>query len=160
MKRLSSIFFFLTALTLSGCMIFAPDVTPGASEEAVITRYGKPTARYKDGEHTLLEYANFFGQHTHMIRLDAAGRVLSREQVLTVEQFDTIRTGKDDMKSVLLQIGQPAEKSTLPLKRYIVWSYRYKEHGIWDSMMHIKFDAEGIVRDKENGLDPLYLPRN
>ena len=160
MKRLFSIFFLSTILTLSGCAVFGPDVTPGAPEEAVIARYGKPTARYRDGGQTLLEYANFLGQQTHMIRLDADGRVLSREQVLTVERFDAIRIGNDDMQSVLLQIGQPAEKSCLPLKHYTVWSYRYKENGIWNSMMHIKFDAGGIVRDKENGLDPLFLPRN
>lgn len=144
---------------LSACACFGPSLSPGAPEEAVLAKYGNPTARYQDGDITLLEYASFYGQQTFMIRLDADHRFLSREQVLTVEQFNAIRVGKDTMQSVLLKIGQPAEKDFLVLKNFTVWSYRYKEHGIWDSMMHIKFDTNGIVRDKENGLDPLYLPR-
>jgi hypothetical protein len=146
---------------LSGCAaIFGPDLVLGEPEQAVIAKYGKPTARYQDGDITLLEYASFYGQQTYMVRLDAQYRFISREQVLTVEQFQAIRIGKDNMQSVLLKIGQPAEKDFLALKNFTVWSYRYKESGIWDSMMHIKFDTNGIVRDKENGIDPLYLPRD
>lgn len=157
MKRCLVLLF--AVFMLSACSIFGPPFSPGTPEEAVLAKYGTPTARYQDGKTTLLEYASFYGQQTYMIRLDAYHRFLSREQVLTVEQFNAIQVGKDDMESVLLKIGQPAEKDFLALKNFRVWSYRYKEHGIWDSMMHIKFDTNGIVRDKENGLDPLYLPR-
>ena len=33
----------------------------------------------------------------------------------------------------------------------------YKEEGIWNSMMYIYFDSQGIVRRMENGMDPMYL---
>lgn len=150
---------FLPFFALSGCAAFGPDLYPGEPEEKVIAKYGKPTARYFDGDNPLLEYSSFSRQQTFMVRLDPQHRFLSREQVLTVEKFDTIIVGEDDMQSVLLKVGQPVEKIYLRLKDYNVWSYRYKENGIWDSMMHIKFDQSGIVRNKENGLDPLFLPR-
>jgi|GEM_PF-1961379 len=153
MKRRFFTLLILPFLTLAGCALFGPDISPGSPEEDVIAKYGKPTARYRDGNATLLEYAAFYGQQTYMIRLDANHRFVSRKQVLTVEQFHAIQVGKDNMQSVLLRVGQPAEKSILPLKRYTVWSYRYKEDDLWDSMMHIQFDENGIVRNKENGLD-------
>ena len=159
-KRLTFAGLFLSAIILSGCTIFGPDLEPGADESAIIARYGKPTAVYPDGDGALLEYSRFLGQHTWMIRVDENGHFVSREQVLTVEKFDSIKVGEDDMQSVLRIVGQPAEKSFLTLKDYTVWSYRYKEQNAWNSMMHIKFDRDGIVRDKENGLDRLYLQRN
>ena len=160
MKRRTITGLIFLAIILSGCTAFGPEVAPGAEENAVIARYGKPTARYADGDDTLLEYSRFLGQYTWMIRLDEKGNFVSREQVLTVEKFDSIKVGEDDMQSVLRIVGQPAEKSFLTLKDYTVWSYRYKENRAWNSMMHIKFDRDGIVRDKENGLDPIYLNRN
>ena len=159
MRRRTLFSLVFGTVLLAGCTIFGPDVAVGADENAVIARYGKPTARYDDGNTTLLEYYSFLGQHTWMIRLDENGNFVSREQVLTVEKFDSIKVGKDDMQAVLRIVGQPSEKSYLTLKDYTVWSYRYKELGIWNSMMHIKFDKDGIVRDKENGLDPIYLQR-
>jgi hypothetical protein len=42
---------------------------------------------------------------------------------------------------------------------YEVWSYRYKEAGVWNSMMHVHFDERGIVRQMLNGPDPRYDDR-
>jgi len=57
---------------------------------------------------------------------------------------------------VLRTVGTPSETSWLSLPQLEVWSYRYKENGVWNSMMHIHFDRAGIVRKMENGRDPLY----
>lgn len=144
---------------LSACTVFCPALSPGETENAILAKYGTPMARYQDGDTTLLEYGSAYGQQKFMIRLDTGHRLISCRQVLTTDEFDAIRVGKDNMQSVLLRVGQPAETDYLALKGYTVWSYHYKEDGVWDSMMHIKFDADGIVRGKENGLDMLYLPR-
>ncbi|MDB5909684.1 MAG: hypothetical protein JWP34_3798, partial [Massilia sp.] len=67
-----------------------------------------------------------------------------------------IKVGSATHEDVLHTIGHPAEKSYLPLRDFEVWSYRYKESGVWNSMMHVHFDRNGIVRMMQNGPDPMY----
>jgi hypothetical protein len=57
---------------------------------------------------------------------------------------------------VLRTIGRPSERSRVAMHNYEVWSYRYKEAGVWNSMMHVHFDEAGIVRLMQNGPDPMY----
>ena len=38
---------------------------------------------------------------------------------------------------------------------YEVWSYRYKEAGVWNSLMSVHFDQQGVVRQMLNGPDPM-----
>jgi len=59
----------------------------------------------------------------------------------------------------LRTIGHPAETSYLPLRDLEVWSYRYKEAGVWNSIMHVHFDRNGIVRMMLNGPDPMFEVR-
>jgi hypothetical protein len=54
---------------------------------------------------------------------------------------------------VLHTLGRPAETSYLSRQKLEVWSYRYKESGVWNSMMHVHFDDDGIVRMMQNGPD-------
>jgi hypothetical protein len=35
-----------------------------------------------------------------------------------------------------------------------VWSYPYKEAGVWDSIMSVHFDRNGILQRMQNGPDP------
>ena len=46
------------------------------------------------------------------------------------------------------------------MNNYEVWSYRYKEAGVWNSLMHVHFDGQGVVRHMLNGPDPMYEPRD
>ncbi|MFD2272900.1 hypothetical protein ACFS07_21955 [Undibacterium arcticum] len=132
-------------------------VNPGDSDAQVISKLGRPTARYQDGGQQLLEYRHGpAGQQTYMARIGADGRLMSYEQVLTMQKFGTIRVGEATKADVLRSVGQPAEVSTLTLPQLEVWSYRYKENNVWNSMMHVHFDKSGIVRLLQNGPDPRY----
>jgi hypothetical protein len=91
-----------------------------------------------------------------MARIGADGRLTAFEQVLTGEKFATIMVGTATRDDVLHTIGRPAERSYLPLRDFEVWSYRYKESGVWNSMMHVHFDRGGVVRMMQNGPDPMY----
>ena len=62
-------------------------------------------------------------------------------------------------QDVLRIVGRPAEISRVHLNNYEVWSYRYIEAGVWNSMMHVHFDEAGIVRLMQNGPDPMYDDR-
>ncbi|MEA5097946.1 MAG: hypothetical protein VB032_05360 [Burkholderiaceae bacterium] len=158
MKIVKSVLLLLPALVLAGCVTFsAENIKQGMTEQEVVAKVGKPAGRYQDGNTQLLEYPQGpWAQTTHMVRLGADGRVVSWEQVLTVEKFATIKVNEATKADVLRTIGRPAETSYLHLPKLEVWSYRYKEGGVWDSMMHVHFDRSGVVRMMQNGRDPMY----
>jgi hypothetical protein len=133
---------------------------PGEPRDAVLAKLGTPTAIYPLADGEALEYARGpFGQQTTMARFGRDGRLRSVEQVLTGEKFATIKLNSATRDEVLRTVGRPAETSRVHLNNYEVWSYRYKEAGVWNSMMHVHFDDAGIVRLMQNGPDPMYDER-
>lgn len=146
----------LAAFALSGC-VTAPPLMPGDTEQDVIEKRGAPAGRYQDGDNILLEYpGGYFGQYSYMARIGPDGRLISFEQVLTTERFATIVINQSTKLDVLKTVGRPSETSWLSLPQLEVWSYRYKESGVWNSIMHIQFDQAGIVRRMENLRDPMF----
>ncbi len=162
MIRVSRILIVTAALSvslLSGCASFQRP-QPGISEAEVIALRGKPVYEMQDGDIRLLEWpANNSNQYSYMAKIGQDGKLISFEQVLTVENFSALKPGISTKEDVLKKVGHPNrfESEYLPLVDSEVWTYRYKESGAWDSMMHIHFDRNGIVKRLENGLDPLYI---
>jgi hypothetical protein len=158
MRTISSLAILIAALALGGCAALRQPVpVPGEPLAAVQAKLGRPTAVYPDPPGQVLEYATGpMGQYTWMARIGPDGRLLSYEQVLTGEKFATIKIDKATKQDVLRTVGRPAEHSYLPLRDFEVWSYRYKEAGVWNSMMHVHFDRAGVVRLMQNGPDPMY----
>lgn len=140
---------------LAGCAGYGS--TPlhvGDSESVILANLGHPTARYREGSDTILAYIHGpWGQQTHIARLDGNGNLISYEQVLTSQQFSTVVIGQTTKENILHRFSIPAETSYLSLSKLEVWTYRYKENGVWDSMMHVHFDKNGIVRKMLNGPD-------
>lgn len=154
---IASLQLLVSALSAKCMSFFSPYPLPGANEQEVVVRMGEPANRYRDGSQTLLEYpGGHFGQQTFMARMGPDGRMISLEQVRTLEKFGTVKVGQASKDDVLRNVGTPSETSWLPLPQQEVWSYRYRENNVWDSMMHIHFDQDGVVRKIENGRDPLY----
>lgn len=148
----------LLLLMLSGCInLNFPPFEAGATEDEIVSHIGRPTGRYHDGNTVLLEYARgYWGQHTHMGRLGPDGRLVSWEQVLTDEKFGELVLGKSTKQDVLLKVGQPGEYTEIVLNNYEVWTYHYKQEGVWDSVMHLMFDRMGVLQRMESGLDLMY----
>lgn len=148
-------------LLLGGCAgLGGPAPVVGDSADTVRLKLGQPTSTYSAGSEQLLEYAHGpMGQTTWMAHIGPDGRLVSYEQVLTAEKFATIKIGWATHEDVLRTVGRPAEKSSLPLRDLEVWSYRYKENNVWNSMMHVHFDRSGVVRMMLNGPDPLHDER-
>ncbi|WP_426174746.1 hypothetical protein [Massilia sp. TWR1-2-2] len=159
MRNVITILFVL--LSVAGCAsLSGPPLLPGDSIDTVKLKLGTPTASYSAGQEQLLEYATGpMGQTTWMAHIGADGRLTRLEQVLTGEKFATIKVGSATHEDVLRAVGRPAEKSFLPLRDFEVWSYRYKEAGVWNSMMHVHFDRAGVVQMMQNGPDPMYEER-
>jgi hypothetical protein len=158
MEKIGLVTIPAAALVLGGCaglMRHAP--SPGDTAATVVAKMGPPTAVYPDPPGKELEYATGpGGQFTWMAHIGPDDRLTSYEQVLTGAKFAAIQIDHANKQDVLRTIGRPAEYSSLPLRDYKVWSYRYKEAGIWNSMMHVHFDRGGVVRKMQNGSDPLY----
>jgi len=143
-------------ISLGACAGFgATPVKIGDTESDVIAKMGKPTHRYDENNGHLLEYARGpWGQQTYMARIDSNGQLISFEQVLTNAKFCTLKVGQATKTDVLHTIGAPSETSFLSLSQLEVWSYPYKESGVWDSIMHVHFDKQGVVRQMMSGPDP------
>lgn len=161
MQKLVKILMIGTAVALAGCTAMtrtAPMV--GDTVADAQAKFGPPTAVYPAAGGQVLEYAaGPMGQYTWMATVGPDGRLTSFEQVLTGEKFATLKIGKARKEDVLRTIGRPAERSFLALPQLEVWSYRYKEAGVWNSMMHVHFDRSGVLSMMQNGPDPMYEER-
>ncbi|AMO99211.1 smpA / OmlA family protein [Collimonas arenae] len=158
MKHIFSLLLTGLLLVLTGCAsLLAPPVNPGEPEAQVISRLGKPTGTYQDGNDTLLEYSRgYFGQATYMARIGPDQKLISYEQVLTLEKFATIKVNQFTEADVLRTVGKPIETIYYNRVKLNGWNYGFKESGVWNSMMTIYFDDKGIVRKLENGPDPRF----
>jgi len=149
----------LVLANLNSCATWLqPPLQPGQTEAEVIARLGRPTHVYQDGASRLLEYMHGrMGQTTEMARIGPDGKLVSYEQVLTLQMFATIKIGEADKEKVLRAIGAPSETHFYSASQLESWSYPFRESGVWDSFMSVYFDKAGIVRKLENGPDPLRL---
>jgi hypothetical protein len=140
---------------LSACAVLTPPaINVGETEAEVVAKLGQPTARIPDGSEHLLEYSrNPWGQAINMARFGSDGRLISYEQVLTIQKFATIKPGLSTKTDVLRTIGHPSETSYLPRLQLEVWTYPYKEGGVWNSLMHVHFDKTGVVKRMQNDQD-------
>ncbi|MDB5762116.1 MAG: outer membrane protein assembly factor BamE [Herminiimonas sp.] len=152
----------LLLATLNSCATWGTgSVSAGLPEPDVIARLGRPTHVYQDGQSHLLEYMNGpFGQTTYMARIGPDGKLVSYEQVLTLQKFGSIKFGEARGEDVLKTVGAPSETTYFPLVGLDAWSYPYKENNVWDSMMAIYFDKAGVARRMENGPDPRRMDRD
>ena len=161
MQKLHKIIIAGLAMLLAGCTAMtrtAPMVGDTVADTQV--KFGPPTAVYPAGAGQVLEYATGpMGQYTWMATVGPDGRLTAFEQVLTGEKFAMLKIGKARKEDVLRTIGRPAERSFLALPQLEVWSYRYKEAGVWNSMMHVHFDRSGVLSMMQNGPDPMYEER-
>jgi hypothetical protein len=158
MRKIAKTAIASIGLAVVGCAAFRAPPNVGDPEPVVVQKLGRPTAMYPEpGGGRELEYTlQPMGQYAYMAHIGPDGRLTGYEQVLTNAKFASIKVDHATKDDVLRTIGHPAEYSRVGFKKYEVWSYRYKESDVWDSMMHVHFDQNGIVRQMLNGPDPRY----
>ncbi len=149
----------LLSTLITGCALFKPPIEPGMTSEQVYIAMGNPSAVYPDGKGgRVLEWpTNDYSQYAYMAEMNANGQVVWYGNVRTEKRFAQIKINRSTKEDVLRTIGHPSEAEYLALRKQEVWSYRYKEEGIWNSMMHFYFNANGIVTHMEKGMDDLDL---
>jgi hypothetical protein len=155
-RRLLTGFVLLAALAACGS---PGSVRPGATQDAVRSGAGRPTAVIKlpDGG-TRWQYSGQpMDQSVWNIDFDAAGRVVKREQMMTDAAFATIRPGKDTLADVLRDFGPPAQSFSYPLVNETAVMYRYFVQGGFYAAMFVYFDPAGVVKRTETGMDPFRI---
>jgi len=150
------------AAALSACASFNRTPAVGTPLADVTAKLGKPDAVYPlPAGGQMLEYRGQpMGQFQHMARIGADGRLESYEQVLTTQNFAKIQPGNWTKDDVLRSFGRPAEMSPDRVAGGDVWSYRYKQDGIWPAYMNIYFNGRGEVRRTDNTPDPVLDDRS
>lgn len=110
MKRLS-LLILPVLLALSGCASVFTNPAPGSTVAEVIALKGQPDAQYQDGNTTLLEWSvPAYGDHAWMARIGPDGKLISYKQVLTRENFGSIRINEFTKNDVLKTVGHPDMK--------------------------------------------------
>ena len=146
------------AFSLSACApLFRQPPPVGAALAEVTAALGQPAASYPepDGGQVLEYRGQPMGQFQHMARIGPDGRLLSYEQVLTSENFARVKVDQWTKDDILRNFGRPAEVVRSRLEEGEIWSYRYKEQGVWNSVMNVDLNARGTVLRVFNSPDPL-----
>lgn len=150
----------LAASALAGCanMAQTPPNTPLSTIQA---QFGAPNYECTNdqGLKRVIWTQQPFGQYAWGANITADGKAQAVEQVLDDAYFKRLAQGVWTPERVLCTFGPPAKKETvgLPSVREVVWSYRYKEDKVWNSLMYVYFGSDGKqVTRFHPGPDPMY----
>lgn len=136
----------LAAGLLAGCATYdAAGRLPVDARLAEVERsMGVPALRWQaaDGSETLIYPFGAVGFHTFFVRGDAAGRFLSRENVLTMKHFARIAAGMTQ-EEVVRTIGPPVPQWTVYFKARdeLVWEWRYCDDWNEPARFNVLFDG-------------------
>jgi len=152
----------LALAALSACASIT-SVQPGTPFAQVQSQFGRPdySCPLPDGGQRVIWTGQPFGQYAWGTQVDAGGKVGQVVPLLTDQHFRMLGEGTWTPEQVLCEFGPPAEEGGvgLPSSIQIVWSYRYKQDGVWNSLMHVYFGQDGKkVTRHHPGPDPMYDP--
>ena len=143
----------LCLLLLPACSSYAPpDALNGITRDGLLVQMGRPEMERRLDVGTRLEFPRGpYGKHTWFVYVDASGRAVRSEQVLTEQNFNRINPGmaQDDVR---LLLGRPGEVQGLGRSRGEVWSYRYENS--FCNWFQVELSAERQVRSAGYGEPP------
>lgn len=155
-------FFALAAViaTTAGCAQIT-SVKPGTELAAVEKQFGMPSTLCPaaDGTQRAVWSQQPFGEYAFATTVSADARVGKFEQVLTDKSFDQLGSGVWTPERVKCTFGPPESISTVGLPSLVrtVWSYRYRQNGVWYSLMYVFFDKDNnTVNQYFAGPDPMF----
>ena len=146
----------LAGALLGGCAALAPgSLPPGTPIAQARQSFVGPTGEYAlPGGGTRLEFAQgSFGRQTYMLDFDAAGRLVTTQQVLTQRNLDTLQAGTP-ADEVRMRFGRPVWVYGVRYpERSQVWAYRFDGSDCVWYQVSIG-DASGRVTETSLGPDP------
>jgi len=160
MKRL-----FVTcavALALAGCAtpFNAFNIAPGTSRDQVIAQSGPPRNMVPlPGGGQRLQYSlQPMGRFAWMVDLDASGRVVRSEQVLTESHFHRIVPGQWTRADVEREFGPPARLDAVSSWNGAVMTYRWQHVDRSDMFYWVYLDPQGVVGRAHPGMEFVNAP--
>ncbi|HUH88666.1 MAG TPA: hypothetical protein VL003_11560 [Pusillimonas sp.] len=149
-------------LLLQGCTSITT-ASPGTPLTQVEAEFGRHnySCPLPDGGRRVIWSRQPFGQFAWGTNVDAQGRVGQITQLLTDQHFRVLNEGSWTDEQVLCEFGPPAEIDAvgMPSVRQVVWSYRYQQDGVWNSLMYVYMGPDGKqVTRFHPGPDPMYDP--
>ena len=144
---------------LAACSSYAPPANlRNITRDELITQMGKPDMERQMDAETRLEFPRGpMGKHTWFVYLDAAGRAVRSEQVLTEQNFNRINPGMAQ-EEVRQRLGRPSEVQGLGRSRGVVWSYRYDNYLC--QWFQVELTLEQQVRSTGYGQPPECMGRD
>jgi hypothetical protein len=144
----------LVAAGLAACGTMAPGGLPAGTPIAEVRNSPiGPSGEYPlPGGGTRLEFRQ--GRQTYMLDFDAAGLLVSSQQVLTPEMFATITLGMTQ-EEVLARIGRPVHVVGIGWQERQLWSYRFS--GLESTCVVFQVaiaNATHTVADAGQNMDP------
>ncbi|MDX3907206.1 MAG: hypothetical protein QHC78_16070 [Pigmentiphaga sp.] len=152
----------LGVAVLLGACASPAGIQPGEPASAVTERLGRPTLQrpLPNGGERLIYSSQPMGQYAWITDIGPDGKVIATTQALTSERFRMLDAGRWDTERLLFEFGPPAEITRVGLRgEQIVWGYRFREDGVWNSLMYVYVNDQGIVTRYHPGPDPLMEPR-
>ena len=141
----------VAGLLLAGCAVTA--VKPGMTQSEVIAGYGKPSAVVPISTGTRLQYSRQpLGQSVVMVDLDASGRVVSAEEVMTQSAFSKIEVGKYTRADIEREFGPPATIDGVASWRGDIMTYRWRD-AVTDMFFFVYLDAANVVQRTGQGME-------
>jgi len=128
------------------------NLVTGVDRAALLARMGQPDMARQTATGSRLAFPRGpMGHHTWFVDLDAAGRAIRAEQVLTEPNFNQILPGmaQDEVRQ---RLGRPSETQARGRARGVVWSYRYENH--FCQWFQVEISQEQTVRSAGYGEPP------
>lgn len=153
----------LTVLAVLGACASPASIPPGTPETEVVRQMGTPSLErdLPGGGKRLIYSGQPMGQFVWLADVDASGRVVSTTQALTSERFNMINDGLAEGRwtsdRLLLEFGPPAEITRVAMQPdQAIWGYRFRQDGVWNSLMYVYVAPDGRVTRFHPGPDPRY----
>ncbi|MEO6016620.1 MAG: hypothetical protein ABIP46_05135 [Polaromonas sp.] len=141
----------LAAALAAGCAF--PSLQPGMSREQVIASYGTPSRVVPLGAGTRLQYSRQpGGQSAIMVDLDAAGKVVSAREALTLANFSRVALGQWTREDVEREFGRPATVDRVASWPGDVMTYRWLDAD-QDMFFWIYLDAANVAQRTAQGIE-------
>lgn len=162
-KMMRALLGFFCSLLMLGCdhpgaEFGLEKLTKGVSTEAdVRSAMGEPEITWEEenGIRTLEYPKGPAGHRTYMVDIDTQGKLLDYTQVLTAENFATIKVGmsRDEVRR---KLGRPRTVGKFNLKSEEVWDWRYLEGPATERFFNVHFDIGSGKVTSTSVSDPTY----
>lgn len=152
MRAVKSFSSLAVAMLLVAACALAP-LRPGMSREDVVVHHGQPSRVLALPAGTRLQYSlQPAGQSAVMVDLDAAGKVVTVRQMMTLAELSKIEPGKWTRDDVEREFGRPASMDRVASWPGDIMSYRWLDI-TQDMYFWVYLDGSNVVQRTGQGME-------